>query len=84
MESKPVLPLQVRVDLRVMAMKKYSKFPQSFRIWASPSDGLVSQLDIHLAEVLFLCRGVLIIVFYKLSWYSNGQLLRYVTIICIR
>ena len=38
-----MLPLQARVDLRVMAMKGYSAFPQSSSITgATPSDCLVT------------------------------------------
>ena len=42
MELKQVLPLQVRVDLRIMVMKWNSTFPQSSSSRASQSDGLVS------------------------------------------
>ena len=41
MGPEQILLLQVRVDLGIIAMKKYSKFPKTLA-GASPSDGLVS------------------------------------------
>ena len=46
MGPEQVLPLWVKVDLGVMAMKGVLHIPQNFRIGASPLDGLVWFYDI--------------------------------------
>ena len=66
MEPYEVLPLQVRVELGVMAMKVYSTFPQSSMTGASPFDSLLSYPGCVSEEVFPLCRDTLS-VFYTPS-----------------
>ena len=68
MGPKQALPLQVRVDLGVMAIKEYSTFSQSSRPRASLSDGLVSYPEHSLWWwVLHLCKDA-VGIFYSFSW----------------
>ena len=55
MGAKHVLPLLVRVDIVVKAMKGFSTFLQTSSTGNSPSDGLVSYLR-HSSGVLLLGR----------------------------